>query len=130
MVNLLCEAGSPFIAPLDDDHAHACTTVTLINFPTTQRMTVKYKATCLHLRKRSLGRACSIETTPNRGLLIIFVCQKCGKQDVRAPWVLRKCRAKYGMNLCRACQRAIEPRVKRPKLKVDGSNKTSTELRE
>lgn len=43
--------------------------------------------------------------------------------------MLRKCREKYGMNLCRGCQRTIEPRVKRPKLKVCGSNKTSKELR-
>jgi len=66
--------------------------------------------------KRELNAKVWLRTAPTiRGssMLILFTCKRCGKQDGRAPWALRRCRERHGANLCRKCQDVLERKVGR-----------------
>jgi NAD-dependent SIR2 family protein deacetylase len=45
--------------------------------------------------------------------LTVFRCARCGKPDARAPWVLRRCRERHGVSLCKRCQDIVEKGVER-----------------
>jgi len=138
MVNLLCEASSPFIAPLDDDlflleYVSHVTEEVIINveyWVPKRNLEAFYQDVNKFMGSQPIEKGSILAKN-----VFLTSTSEIAIEVMKLVWkhngdILRKCREKYGTNLCRACQSSIEPRVKRPKLKVYGSNKTSTELRE